>query len=455
MKLWLKISLICIVVLASVVVICCITLLTQAKNDIMQVTIENARAKQSSLQASFSDMVSYYGGGNLAVVTKNSLIKYCFSRYADQESVLFSEGDTVYSRVDVQPEALLPLQARDQQNVLQVTVGGRNYLIVGSALVLMGDQYSVYVVRDITSVYDNITKMGLRFFAIGAVCIIAGMALIILFVRMAVKPLKLLGDSARHIAKGEYEQRAVVSTNDEVGELARDFNSMADAVKAHIAELEETAERRRLFMSALTHEYKTPLTSVIGYSETLLMTRLPEETVTASLEHIHEECKRLERLTQKLLALIVVGEEIPLKEEPVEELLRNVRRSTAEILRQRGIRLEIDCSAGTLPMDADLMQDLLINLVDNASKASKEGQTVWLRAAGRTIEVVDEGIGIAEKELPRITEPFYMVDKSRSRKKGGSGIGLALVARIVEAHRARLVIKSRPGKGTTVGVIFP
>ncbi len=454
MKLWLKISLICIIVLVSVVVICCATLLSQAKNDILQVTTQNAQTKQNNLQASFGGMVNYYASDDLNVVAKSSLLKYCFSHYADQESVLVFGSETIYSRVDLQPEILLPLDQNEQQYLLY-NKDGVDILIVGNTITLLGDKYSVYTVHDISSVYSNITKMGLWFFAIGAVCILIGVALIILFVRMAVKPLKLLGESARKIAGGNYSQQAAVTMNDEVGDLACDFNRMADAVQAHVAELEDTAERRKLFMSALTHEYKTPLTSVIGYSETLLMTKLPEEAVQASLTHIHEECKRLERLTQKLLGLIVVQDDLLLKDEPVQRLIEKVQSSTEELLRHRGIQLKTECSAGNLPLDADLMQDLLINLVDNASKASKEGQTVVLRAYGRTIEVVDKGAGIAENEIQRITEPFYMVDRSRSKLKGGSGIGLALVARIAEAHKARLVIESKPEHGTTVKIIFP
>jgi signal transduction histidine kinase len=454
MKLWMKMSLICIVVLIAIVVICCATLLSQAKKDILQVTVDNAQTKQTGLQTLFGDMVNNYGSQDLNIITKNSLVKYSFSHYADQESVLVLGGETLYSRVNIQPEALLPLKRGQQQN-MQYEADGRNYLIVGNTITLMEDSYAVYIVRDISSVYADITQMGLRFFAIGAFFIIVGIALIILFVRMAVQPLKELSDSAKQIAQGEYSKRAIAYSNDEVGELARDFNSMADAVQVHIAQLEETAERRRLFMSALTHEYRTPLTSVIGYSETLLMTKLPEEIVQASLTHIYDECKRLERLTQKLLALIVVQDELPLKEEPVQRLFENVQRSTGEILHQRGVELFLDCQIKTLPMDMDLMQDLLINLIDNASKASKEGQTITLRAYGRTIEVKDEGVGIAQKEIPRITEPFYMVDKSRNKKKGGSGIGLALAAKIANAHRAKLIIESKPGKGTTVKIVFP
>lgn len=125
-----------------------------------------------------------------------------------------------------------------------------------------------------------------------------------------------------------------------------------------------------------------------------------------------------------------------------------------ETLRQRDTRLISECKLNTLSMDADLMQSVLINLVDNASKASTPGQIVTMRAYCNVIEVADCGCGIPESEIAHITEPFYMVDKSRSKKYGGTGLGLALAKEIVRAHGANLSIESKVGNGTTVRIQF-
>ena len=101
------------------------------------------------------------------------------------------------------------------------------------------------------------------------------------------------------------------------------------------------------------------------------------------------------------------------------------------------------------------MKSLLINLIDNASKASKEGQPIFLRAYDNVIEVRDEGRGIPQDEISRLTDPFYMVDPSRSKAKGGSGLGLALAQKIADAHNAQIVIESDVGMGTTVRLLFP
>ena len=128
--------------------------------------------------------------------------------------------------------------------------------------------------------------------------------------------------------------------------------------------------------------------------------------------------------------------------------------SAQEALKARGIALDASCEIDRLPMDVDLMKSALVNLVMNAANASKPGQTIRISAYDKTIEVADYGRGIPEKEMERVTEPFYMIDSSRSKKAGGSGLGLALVKQIAEAHHAKLVIESEIGKGTTVKMIF-
>ena len=258
----------------------------------------------------------------------------------------------------------------------------------------------------------------------------------------------------KRISGGEYTQRAEVASHDEVGSLAADFNAMADAVETHIAELTETADRQQLFIGGVTHEFKTPLATMLIHSDTLLNANVNRRQMDVSLKHINNQCRWLERMTQKLLRLITLKEDIKLCETDVSELFDIVIESTAGTMQERHTTLKTECKTDILVMDADLMRSALINLVDNASKASSEGQVVVLRAYGSTIEVADSGEGIPESEISRITEPFYMSDPSRSKKKGGSGLGLALVAEIVRAHGATLSIKSEVGKGTVVKIIF-
>ena len=139
---------------------------------------------------------------------------------------------------------------------------------------------------------------------------------------------------------------------------------------------------------------------------------------------------------------------------PVAELLKKVAELEKYHLEEKGIVLETRSDDTRLVMDVDLMESLLINLIDNAMKASKEGDMIRVEAKDGCIFVEDHGKGIAAEEIPKITEAFYMVDKSRSKKAGGIGLGLALCTQIVKLHGAKMEIKSKPGVGTQIRVIF-
>jgi signal transduction histidine kinase len=455
MKLWQKLSLICTMVLLIIVGVCSTILLLSSRSTILELTTGQALSEQKNLQTSFAGMVAYYGKDDAEAPVKHSLLLYSFKRFAGDTSVLASENETLYSNLSFSPVELLRISNLDEQVTYSGRIEGQDILIVGSKTLILSDPYYIYTVHDISSVSKSIADMVLRFSIVSVFCIAVGIALITVLVRYAIRPLKSLSHTAGRIAKGYYNERAEILSRDEVGTLSKDFNAMAQAVEYHIEELTESTQKQQMFIGALTHEFKTPLTSVIGHSETLLTTDMSAEVVENSLMHIHEQCKWLERLTQKLLKLITLEEEIRLRDEDVSELLDTVKNSLDETLRNRQINLEIACEIKSLPMDNDLMQSLLINLIDNAAKASPEQGTISIHAYDKTIEVKDYGIGIPQSEMPRITEPFYRVDKSRSKQLGGSGLGLALAKRIADAHGARLTVESVLDIGTTVRVQFP
>lgn len=454
MKLWQKISLVCICVLIGIVTVCCTLLLIQSKNGVLNLTVKQAEEKQRTLETSFSQMFSYYGDKNDSPVTEYSLAVYCFSQFADNTSVFIMDGETVYSNINLLPETILPVTGHEQQTYLGET-DGRHILIVGSSTVANDKEAMIYVVEDVSSIYNDITRMAWRFIAICATGTLAGAVLIILLVRKATKPLHVLSETTKRISGGEYARRAEIASHDEIGSLAADFNAMADAVETHIAELTETAQRQRLFIGGVTHEFKTPLATMLIHSDTLLNAKVDRRQTDISLRHIHNQCRWLERMTQKLLRLITLKEDIRPCETNVSELFDDVVESTAKTMQERMTPLKIECETDTLMVDADLIRSALINLVDNASKASDAGRTVVLKARGRTIEVCDSGKGIPKNEIARVTEPFYMIDPSRNKKKGGSGLGLALVCEIVRAHGAALSIESEVGRGTVVKIEFP
>ena len=208
-------------------------------------------------------------------------------------------------------------------------------------------------------------------------------------------------------------------------------------------------------MGAFTHELKTPMTGILGYAD-LLRTMQPDpEEQREAAGAIFHEAKRLEDLSGKLLKLLHLDEEaLTLAPTSLDAAVAGAVRSAAPALRQNG-GAEVCWTPGGLWVvgDGDLLCDLLLNLFTNAAKAGPGGR-IEVRAAADggtvTLAVQDHGCGIPADHLDRVTEPFYMVDKSRARRQGGSGLGLALCARIAEAHGARLQFESEPGRGTTV-----
>jgi len=305
---------------------------------------------------------------------------------------------------------------------------------------------------------------------ISSVSVIIGTLTITFFMLEITKPISKLINATSHMAEGKYSGEKVdCKYADEIGELTLHFNNMRKTIDKHVAQLEDTAQRQQLFISGLTHEIKTPLASMMIHTDTLLTADLTLEESQNSLEHLYEQCRWMERLSQKLLILLTTEVNIEIRPVRVEELFEDVSKNMMERLQSQNTPLVIECEIDVLDMDYDLMKSLIINLVDNASKASKSGQEIKLRAYKNKsintcneslevftniIEVSDNGHGIPEEEIDRVTDTFYMVDRSRSKKFGGSGLGLAIVKRIADAHNIKLKIESELSKGTTVKVVF-
>lgn len=458
MKLWKKISLICGGILVLAVAVCTVIQLKQTRDTLYAQAEDRIHQKYVNLSSRFGDMVAYYQGDIDTPAARNAMLHYCFTRLADSECILIVDGETVWSQLDLDPVALCPVVNPDGAYLIPARVKGDGFLLEGgeSRVRVPGSvNCLIYVREDTTALEENLRQMGMQFAGVGILCILAGLGLIALLVRASMKPLQKLQTAAADIAEGNYDRRAEISTRDEVGALAVSFNHMAENVEAHVRELTETAERQRLFTGAVTHEFKTPLTGILLNADSLLNTYMSEEEQQEALGAIQSQGQWLERLVQKLLKLLTLKQEIAPEPVSARSLLEQVRESTAEVLRQRGVKLDIQCGMEVFQGDGDLLRSALVNLVDNASKAAQPGQTVWLTASDHRLEVADQGAGIPPEALKHITEPFYMADRSRSKRQGGVGLGMTLVKEIVAAHGGSLEVDSTPGVGTIVRIKLP
>lgn len=317
-------------------------------------------------------------------------------------------------------------------------------------------EIDVYRVASMDEAQNNVRRLTRYVLAItfGVAGLTTGILFIIL--RHILQPLQELNETTKRLAEGNYDQRVVVRRKDEIGQLEESFNKMAEAVEMSTRSLEASERQKTLFMGNLTHELKTPMTAISGYAQTLLSTKLSRENQEAALLYIYEECGRLERLSKKMMKLLELDQEDSLvfTDTPVSRLFEAAEKSCDVILKDKQMTLECIEHGEHFPMDLDLMTDVLINLIDNGVKASDCGGKIVLRAYDNIIEVQDFGQGIPAEEQEKIMEPFYMVDKSRSRKSGGAGLGLALTALIAKRHNISIQIDSKEGNGTRIILQF-
>lgn len=275
-------------------------------------------------------------------------------------------------------------------------------------------------------------------------------------------------NTLRQIRQHSFETLSAPSGphGDELNTLIWEVYRTGQTLQNEIQDLREMESYRREFIGNVSHELKTPIFSVQGFTETLLDGALEDEEVNRSfLEKILHNVNRLDNLARDLSAIsrIETGE-MNMKSEAfdLDNLFDDVIDSLEIKAHEKGVALQKNVPS-TLPTvygDAERIQRVIVNLTDNAIKYNEEEGTVSLQAqqvgsGDIEVRVVDDGIGIPSEHLPRLTERFYRVDKSRSRNQGGTGLGLAIVKHILGAHDRDLHVESQPGEGSTFSFTLP
>lgn len=274
--------------------------------------------------------------------------------------------------------------------------------------------------------------------------------------RRIMAPIRAMTRASQRIADGRYGERVPITSEDELGELARQFNRMAEA-------LERVEQMRQDLIADVAHELRTPLAGISGYLEALLDGALPATPET--FHRLQREAARLQRLVADLQEVSrAEAGQVRIGRRPIR--LRDavdgaVTRLQSQFEEKR-VTLRSDIPAQLPPVlaDPDRIMQVLINLLGNALQYTPAGGSVEVRAHREddrvAIAVADTGIGIAAEHLPHIFDRFYRVDRSRSRAGGGSGIGLTIARHLVEAHGGTIKAKSPgPGRGSTFTFSLP
>ncbi len=231
-----------------------------------------------------------------------------------------------------------------------------------------------------------------------------------------------------------------------------------------ITELIRLEQIRKDFVANVSHELRTPITSIKGFSETLLDGAFKDEKMLLSfLDIIHQESNRLQMLINDLLELSKIeqhGYTVSIVPTSLQDVLIRAVEVTSPRLDEKNMQFNVDIVRDVVVMgDANRLIQIFTNLIANAITYSPEDTTITLRIKENDeygiVEVEDQGIGIEKSELPSIFERFYRVDKARSRNSGGTGLGLAIVKHLVEAHHGKLDVESEVGKGTCIKIMIP
>lgn len=267
------------------------------------------------------------------------------------------------------------------------------------------------------------------------------------------RPIEQINEATKKVALGEYDIELESKREDEIGELTNNFNKMTHGLKS-------TENLQKEFINNVSHEIKTPVSSIEGFAKFLKDKKLTDEEREEYANIIIEEAKRLENLTGKILKLSKLNNQEIITNKQEIEVAEQIRKAISLLepkWSKKDIKINVSLEEKTFLGDEDLIFQVWVNIIDNAIKFSNEGGSIDIKLYEKdgniNVEIKDHGIGMKEEELEKVYDRFYQIDKSHSKE--GSGLGLAIVKRIVELSEGKIEIKSKENKGTTVIVKLP
>lgn len=283
-----------------------------------------------------------------------------------------------------------------------------------------------------------------------AIVLICAAILLVVFNFIVYKPIEKITNAAEGYARGDFSQKIAIGSNDEIGYLAGTLNYMA-------TELDTLEEEQRKFISNVSHDFRSPLTSIKGYIEAMLDGTIPVEMQEKYLNIILFETERLNKLTQNILDLNQFGNRgvsLDITEFDINQMIRNTTLTFEGVCSKKGLSFDLLLTGSELFVKGDMVkiQQVLYNLIDNATKFANNNTAIIIETNIRNekvlISVKDKGIGIPSDSIKKVWERFYKTDQSRGRDKKGSGLGLAIVKEIVQAHNENINVISTEGVGT-------
>ncbi|MDZ7695224.1 MAG: HAMP domain-containing sensor histidine kinase [Balneolaceae bacterium] len=252
-----------------------------------------------------------------------------------------------------------------------------------------------------------------------------------------------------------------LNRNDEFGTLAESLNQMASKLREDTQKIKKTARKQQQFFADITHERRNPLHTISGALEPLEMKNLPEDQRNKYLKNAQKQTERIGRLFKDLVTLQRYDSDeyfIEKKAFDLAEIGRHIKELYGDKAAEKSVELHVDTHSCSVKGDPGKIEQVVDNLVSNAIKYTNDG-TIRLSYKQKneqvTVEVEDTGIGISQEHLGRLFDRFYRTDKARSRDKGGTGLGLAVVKSILSAHGSDIHVDSKVEQGTTFWFTLP
>ena len=264
------------------------------------------------------------------------------------------------------------------------------------------------------------------------------------------RPIQKISNAAKNYAKGDFSEKISVHSNDEIGYLAKTLNYMA-------TELDTREEEQRKFISNVSHDFRSPLTSIKGYIEAMIDGTIPPEMQEKYLNIILFETERLNKLTQSLLDLNRFGHHgmmLDITDFDINHIIRTTTQTFEGVCSKKGLSFDLVLTEKQLYVKGDMskIQQVLYNLIDNATKFSHNNTSITIETSIKNgkviISVKDCGIGIPSDSIKKVWDRFYKTDHSRGKDKKGTGLGLAIVKEIIQAHKENINVISTEGVGT-------
>lgn len=413
----------------------------------------------------------------ISFASKSSAISRDLTYRLDKTVYIYNDmGELIYPRTEKYKQLK---RTKDMENALN---GELSYTIEykdDKALVYVSypifrEDKLIGMIRfanDYTPLFNK-TKLFINKTLIFSVMIFA-VSMIIAYIisKQITSPIKNLANKTKEVTDGNFDVKIDISSSDELGMLASDFNNMIETINTQIKTIEndrdnlrELSEKQKKFFDNVTHELKTPMTTIIGYSEIIKDNQFTdEEFFNKGINRIISESNRLNRMIVQLLDISKNSNknfDYELKKIDLSKIIISMCEDMTHKAKKYNMSIKINVGKNIkIIANEDKIKEIIINLLDNAIKYGKVNSDIFVNAyiEGKfaNISVIDSGEGIEEKELENILSPFYRVSKSETRELGSTGLGLAIVKSIVDSYNGKIDIKSEVNKGTEVSIKLP